>query len=120
MSDATAAEPVFFNPFEPGFTAWPYDQYRRLREQDPDLRIDRGQVFEAALREVAAGKHVWEGQRLLDRWEDQDASPLVDEFLRERTSRSLEHIFTILALALPKGRKVAAARTSRRVGRSSP
>ena len=26
---------VVFDPFEPGFDAWPYDQYRRLREQDP-------------------------------------------------------------------------------------
>jgi cytochrome P450 len=24
-----------FDPFEPGFDAWPYDQYRRLRQQDP-------------------------------------------------------------------------------------
>lgn len=24
-----------FDPFEPGFDAWPYDQYRRLREHDP-------------------------------------------------------------------------------------
>ncbi len=27
--------PVAFDPFEPGFDAWPYDQYARLREQDP-------------------------------------------------------------------------------------
>ena len=26
---------IDFDPFEPGFDAWPYDQYRRLREQDP-------------------------------------------------------------------------------------
>lgn len=24
-----------FDPFEPGYDAWPYDQYRRLRESDP-------------------------------------------------------------------------------------
>ncbi|HEX6239132.1 MAG TPA: cytochrome P450 [Acidimicrobiales bacterium] len=24
-----------FDPFEPGYDAWPYDQYRRLREADP-------------------------------------------------------------------------------------
>jgi cytochrome P450 len=28
-------ENVTFDPFEPGFTAWPYDQYARLRHQDP-------------------------------------------------------------------------------------
>jgi cytochrome P450 len=26
---------VAFDPFEPGFEAWPYEQYGRLREQDP-------------------------------------------------------------------------------------
>jgi len=26
---------IDFDPFEPGFDAWPYDQYRRLRDQDP-------------------------------------------------------------------------------------
>jgi cytochrome P450 len=26
---------VAFDPFEPGFDAWPYDQYRRLREAEP-------------------------------------------------------------------------------------
>ena len=26
---------VVFDPFEPGFDAWPYDQYGRLRTEDP-------------------------------------------------------------------------------------
>ena len=29
------ATAVGFDPFEPGFDAWPYDQYRRLREAEP-------------------------------------------------------------------------------------
>jgi cytochrome P450 len=32
MSAPTA---IAFDPFEPGFDAWPYEQYGRLREQDP-------------------------------------------------------------------------------------
>ena len=32
---SAASPPVGFDPFEPGFDAWPYDQYARLREQDP-------------------------------------------------------------------------------------
>lgn len=31
---------VAFDPFEPGFTEWPYDQYRRLRDGDPVHRSD--------------------------------------------------------------------------------
>jgi cytochrome P450 len=42
VTDATSAEAVFFNPFEPGFTAWPYDQYRRLREHEPVHRTPLG------------------------------------------------------------------------------
>ena len=34
-SAASAPRPIAFDPFEPGFDAWPYDQYARLREQDP-------------------------------------------------------------------------------------
>lgn len=33
MSAPTA--PATFNPLEPGFVEWPYDQYRRLRAEDP-------------------------------------------------------------------------------------
>src|SRR4051794_6170214 len=34
MGDA-AIEPVFFNPFEPGYPADPYPQFAALREADP-------------------------------------------------------------------------------------
>lgn len=32
---ATHAAAVAFDPFEAGFTEWPYEQYRRLRDADP-------------------------------------------------------------------------------------
>jgi hypothetical protein len=34
--------------------------------------------------------------------EDEEWSPMVDKVLRERASRSLEHVFTVLALFLPR------------------
>jgi hypothetical protein len=34
--------------------------------------------------------------------EDEEWSPVVDEVLRDRASRSLEHVFTVLALFLPR------------------
>lgn len=37
---STTSPTVDFDPFEEGFTAWPYDQYRRLRETTPVLRSD--------------------------------------------------------------------------------
>jgi hypothetical protein len=70
-------------------------------ERNPNLRIEQVTIFDAIRREVMVSRPVWESHRLLDRAEDRDASPFVDEFLRNRASRSLEHVFTLLALVLP-------------------
>ncbi len=40
MSQSELAEPVMFNPLAEGFIEWPYDQYRRLRAEDPIHRSD--------------------------------------------------------------------------------
>jgi cytochrome P450 len=34
-TEAAGDGPSAFDPYEPGFAEWPYDQYRRLREQGP-------------------------------------------------------------------------------------
>jgi hypothetical protein len=74
----------------------------RLHELDPDLAVHRGTVYELVLREVAVDRGVWESHRLLDRMEDEEWSPVMDELLRERANRGLEHVFTLLALVLPR------------------
>ena len=74
-----------------------------IMDNDPEIKLDKEKVFSAVLREVAVGRRVWESHRLLDQLEDEEElAPLVDDFLRQRSSRSLEHVFTILSLALPK------------------
>ena len=74
-----------------------------ILDNDPEIKLERDKVFSAVLREVAVGRRVWESHRLLDQLEgDEELAPLVDDFLRQRSSRSLEHVFTILSLALPK------------------
>ena len=40
MTDTEIAEPAMFNPLADGFVDWPYDQYRRLRAEDPIHRSD--------------------------------------------------------------------------------
>jgi hypothetical protein len=70
-------------------------------ERNPAIRVLPALVFDAIRREVAVSRPVWESHRLLDRAEERDASPFVDEFLRNRASRSLEHVFTLLSLVLP-------------------
>ena len=56
-------------------------------------------IYEAVLREVAVGRPVWEGRRLMDG--DVSASPL-DQFVRDRAGQSLAHVFTLLSLVLPR------------------
>ena len=64
------------------------------------VRINRELVFEVVRREVAVGKPIWEGHRLLDRVDDEQRS-FVDEFLKDRAGQSLAHVFTLLSLVLP-------------------
>jgi HEAT repeat protein len=73
----------------------------RLVQLDPSLPIDGVRVRAAVLREVAVDRGVWESQRLLDQADDEGWSPVADELIRDRASRSVEHVFTMLALILP-------------------
>jgi hypothetical protein len=82
----------------------------RLHERNPKLELAAERISAAVLREVAVDRKVWEGQRLLDRADESDSSPFVDAFLRERAGRSLEHVFTLLSLTLPKQPLIVAFR----------
>jgi hypothetical protein len=73
-----------------------------IQEANPELRIGQADVLERVLREVNVSRPVWEGHRLLDRGDEGEVSAVVDEFVRSRSSRSLEHVFTLLSLVLPK------------------
>lgn len=73
-----------------------------ILDLDPSLRVTPAVVYEAVRREVDAGTGVWEGRRLLDQLDDEAWSPVVDDVIRERASKSLEHVFTLLALVLPR------------------
>jgi len=66
--------------------------------RNPRVRIDRDRILEVVLREVAAGRPVWESRRQLEGTFNE--SPL-DEFVRDRAGHSLAHIFTLLSLILP-------------------
>jgi hypothetical protein len=74
----------------------------RVLARDVALAVDAERVYEAVLREVAVDRQVWESQRLLDHVEDDAEAGFVDEVLRDRASRSLEHVFSMLSLVLPK------------------
>jgi len=71
-----------------------------LRRKSKELVVSEETVFAAVEREVAVDKRVWESQRLLDEVREDPDEPFVDEFLRDRSRRSLQHVFTLLSLAL--------------------
>lgn len=72
----------------------------RVLSRDPGLAVDPARVTETVLREVAVDRGVWEGRHLIDQADD-DWSPIEAEVVRDRATRSLEHVFTLLALILP-------------------
>ena len=65
------------------------------------LRVDREMIFEVVQRETAVGRPVWESHRLLNQLEDRNEPFFVDDFVKDRASRSLAHTFTLLSLVLP-------------------
>jgi hypothetical protein len=72
-----------------------------LAGEIPGLQIDPARVFEVMMREMAVERGLWETRQLIDQPED-ESSPIEAELLRGRTNRSLEHLFTVLTLALPR------------------
>ena len=68
---------------------------------NPRVRIDDQVIYDVVLREVAVGRSVWESHRLLDRLDDPGERSFVDEFLKDRTSQGLAHVFTLLSLVQP-------------------
>jgi ATP:ADP antiporter, AAA family len=73
-----------------------------MSQDAPGLAIDRERVFDVVLREVAVERTVWESRQLIDA-PPEETSPMEIELLRDRVSRSLEHLFTLLSLVLPQG-----------------
>jgi hypothetical protein len=74
----------------------------KVVRDNPALRVDQNRVVAAVLREVTVDRRVWESHRLLDRDADEEWSPMFDAVLRDRADRALQHVFTVLALVLPR------------------
>ena len=69
--------------------------------RNDDLGVKPSVVFETTLRELAVSSRAWESRRLLDE-EPDEHSPWLDDVIRARLHRSLEHVFTLLSLALDR------------------
>jgi len=74
---------------------------RYLKEKNPRIRIHDQAIYDVVLREVAVGRPVWESHRLLDGMEEPEEPSFVDQFIKDRTSQGLAHVFTLLSLVQP-------------------
>jgi ATP:ADP antiporter, AAA family len=74
----------------------------RVLVAEPGLRVDAARIFALVERELSVARPVWSGHRLLDRIESSDALMFLDEHLRDRANRSLEHVFSLLVTVLPR------------------
>jgi hypothetical protein len=72
-----------------------------IHRKDPSLGIESGRVQQVVLREAAVSKAIWTSDRLLPRNDDGEPPPTIDALLKDRASRSLAHVFTLLSLVLP-------------------
>jgi hypothetical protein len=65
------------------------------------LMVDRERILAAVRTEVTVGRGVWQRRRLIDDADDASA-PMETALIRDRADRSLEQVFTLLALILPR------------------
>jgi hypothetical protein len=74
----------------------------RIALHSAALTLDSTLVEEAIVREAAVGRHVWAAREQLDRDDSGDALVFERDFIRDRSDRSLAHVFTLLSLILPR------------------
>ncbi len=73
----------------------------RIHDTVPALPIRASDVYDAVMRETRVERALWQDQRLIDEPATND-SLQIDEVLHRRTNRSMEHVFTMLSLVLPR------------------
>ena len=73
----------------------------RMAGEIRNASVDRSYVLGVIEKEIGVERGVWESRQLIDSAEE-ERSPMEVEVLRDRVSRSLEHLFTLLSLILPR------------------
>jgi hypothetical protein len=73
----------------------------RMAGEIQNVSVDRAYILGVVEKEIGVERGVWESRQLIDSAEE-ERSPMEVEVLRDRVSRSLEHLFTLLSLILPR------------------
>lgn len=79
--------------------------------RDAALRPPAEVVYAAVERELSVDQNLWRSRRLLAEQTPLEQLQHLDEVLKERADRSLEHLFSLLALVLPREPLKAAFRS---------
>ena len=74
-----------------------------ILQRHPEYRPAKETVFAIIEREMSVSRGVWDSRRLLDRRQSTDEFLFLDDVLKERAQLSWEHLFSLLALILPRG-----------------
>ncbi len=70
-----------------------------LRKSNPDIELPRARIMAAVELDMAAEEHEWQHRRLRDEVAAEQQSE-IDALLESRDDRNLQHVFTLLSLAL--------------------
>ncbi|MBL8173137.1 MAG: hypothetical protein JNK48_00620 [Bryobacterales bacterium] len=74
-----------------------------LKQTKPELYYDKETIYEAVKRELGVATPIWQGRRLLDTRDASDSGfSFLDDVLRDRANQSLENVFSLLAVVLPR------------------
>jgi hypothetical protein len=74
-----------------------------LHRMHAELAFDHAAVMRVVERELSVSSAIWQGRRLLDERDESDTPyAFLDELVRDRAQQSLEHVFSLLAIVLPR------------------
>lgn len=74
-----------------------------VHRSNPSLRFDRELLMSVVDKELSVSRTIWEGRRLLDSRDESDTQyTYLDEVVRGRAHQSTEHVFSLLAIVLPR------------------
>jgi AAA family ATP:ADP antiporter len=81
-----------------------------IRQHQPQIEFRPAEIYQAVERELSVSKTIWRSWKVLDKRESSDGYSYLDDLLRERADQSLEHVFSLLAVVLPREPLMAAFR----------
>lgn len=74
-----------------------------LKQRHPGFEAKVESVLPLVSKELSVSRPIWQGRRLLDARDPQDSGfSFLDDVLKERANQSLEHVFSLLAVILPR------------------